>query len=262
LISNGRTEIGAAVTFAAPDSERGGTVLAVPSIDLRAGACVQLASGALDRERIRIKDPTSVLDRWEHAGFRRIHVVDLDAALGVGENADIIDELLSAAAQPVQVGGGVRTGERVEWLLASGADQVIVGRRGLQDMDWLAALTSRYPGRLIVGADVHDRRVAADGSADAFAIDIADVVEQLAFLPLGGLLVTAVQSRGRMSGPDVALMEQVVDRAAWPVIASGGVGSVKDLRRLEAAGVAETVIGMALYTGALNARAVADEFWE
>ena len=237
-------------------------MIAIPAIDLRGGACVQLVGGSFDRERVRIANPRDALERWERAGFLRLHVVDLDAASGQGDNASAIDGLLAHAVLPLQIGGGVRTSERVESLLAAGAAQVVIGTRAIEDADWLATMSARYPGRLIVATDVRDRRVTVRGWSDTLSLDIADAVEQLAALPLGGLLVTAVHVEGQLRGPDVKLMEVVVARATAPVIASGGVASVDDLRMLQSAGVSGAVIGMALYTGALDARAIAEEFFE
>lgn len=237
-------------------------MIAIPAIDLRGGACVQLVGGSFDRERVRIADPRDALEQWEYAGFRRIHVVDLDAAVGRGDNVSTIDELLAHATQPVQVGGGVRTRERVESLVAAGASQVVIGTRGIEDPDWLANLASEHPGRIIVATDVRERRVTVRGWSDTLSLDVSDAVDQLAGFALGGLLVTAVHVEGRMTGPDLRLMDLIIDRAAFPVIASGGVASLKDLRNLESAGVAGAVIGMALYTGALDASAVAEEFSE
>ena len=237
-------------------------MIAIPAIDLRAGACVQLVGGSFDEERVRIAEPRDALERWENAGFRRIHVVDLDAAAGWGDNAIAIEDLLESATVPVQVGGGVRSSERVDALIDDGVSQVVVGTRAIEEPEWVAAIAARHPGQIIVAADVRNRRVTVRGWSDTLSLDIADAVDRLAELPLGGLLVTAVHVEGRMKGPDVALIDLVVDRVALPVIASGGVASLDDLRHLESAGAAGAVIGMALYTGALDARAVAEEFFE
>lgn len=237
-------------------------MIAIPAIDLRNGACVQLVGGSFEKERVRIADPRDALEEWERAGFRRVHVVDLDAAAGRSDNESTIDDLLAQATLPLQIGGGVRTGDRIDALLAAGAHQVVIGTRAIEEPDWLAAMAAQYPGRIIVAADVRERRVTVRGWAKTLSLDVADALDQLAQFPLGALLVTAVHVEGLMKGPDVKLMEVVVDHAAFPVIASGGVGSMADLRKLESAGVAATVIGMALYTGALDARTVADEFCE
>ena len=239
-------------------------MIAIPAIDLRDGACVQLVGGSFDKERVRIADPRRALDQWEFAGFQRVHIVDLDAAVGDNhdDNRAVIDDLLSAASIAVQVGGGVRSSERVDQLFGAGANQVIVGTRAIEDPAWLESVASRYPGRIIVAADVRERQIVTHGWAMTLSLDITDAVERLNAFGLGGLLVTAVHVEGRMSGPDLKLVEMVADRAAFPVIASGGIASIKHLRSLDFAGAAAAVIGMALYTGTLNARAVAEEFSE
>lgn len=239
-------------------------MIAIPAIDLRDGACVQLVGGSFNKERVRIADPRRALDQWEFAGFQRVHIIDLDAAVGDNhdDNRTVIDDLLSATSIAAQVGGGVRSSERVDELFCAGANQVIVGTRAIEDPAWLESVASRYPGRIIVAADVRERQIVTHGWAMTLSLDITDAVERLNAFPLGGLLVTAVHVEGRMSGPDLKLVEMVADRAAFPVIASGGIASIKHLRSLDFAGAAASVIGMALYTGTLNARAVAEEFSE
>lgn len=237
-------------------------MIAIPAIDLREGACVQLMGGAFDRRRVSIADPRDALERWEAAGFRRLHIVDLDAAADRGDNEAAIDDLLASSTLPAQVSGGVQTGQHVETLLAAGANQVVVGTRAIEDPDWIATIASRYPGRIIAAADVRDRRVTIRAWSTTMSLDVGDALDRLAGLPLGGLLVTAVHVQGRASGPDLQLIDLAVDRAAWPVIASGGVTSIKHLRHLESTGAAGAVIGMELYSGALDARDVAEEFFE
>ncbi|HET9798040.1 MAG TPA: 1-(5-phosphoribosyl)-5-[(5-phosphoribosylamino)methylideneamino] imidazole-4-carboxamide isomerase [Gemmatimonadaceae bacterium] len=237
-------------------------MIAIPAVDLRDGACVQLVGGSYAEERVRLGNPMDVVRSWEHYGFQRLHLVDLDAATGHGSNFPLIRDILGDASVPVQVGGGVRTDERVEELLAAGASRVIVGTRALEDHDWLAELAQRHPGELIVACDVRERRVTTRGWAHTLPVDILDVVEELNGLPLGGLLVTAVHLEGQLRGTDLPLMEDVAEASAFPVYASGGVTSVADLRALEHRGIAGAVIGMALYTGALDPVVLAGEFGE
>ena len=235
-------------------------MIAIPAVDLRDGACVQLVGGSYAQERVRLDNPIDVMRSWEHYGFRRLHLVDLDAATGHGTNFPLIRDMLAEANVPVQVGGGVRTDDRVEDLLAAGASRVIVGTRALEDPDWLAETAARFPGELIVAADVRERRLVTRGWSRTLPRLVLDVVEELNGLPLGGLLVTAVHREGQMLGTDLPLMEDVAEIAEWPVLASGGVGSMGDLHALADRGVAGVVIGMALYTGALDPWVVAEEF--
>lgn len=237
-------------------------MIAIPAVDLREGACVQLVGGSYEKEQVRLPDPIAVAHQWEQTGFRRLHVVDLDAATGAGSNLPIVEEILRDAHADVQVGGGVRGTEAVEQLFRAGASRVVVGTRALEDPEWLADLAALYPGVIVVATDVRERRVVTRGWVRTLPLDVIDVVEELNALALGGLLVTAVHREGQMRGTDLALMEDVVEASRFPVIASGGVSSMNDLRALEHRGIGGAVIGMALYTGALDARAVAQEFAE
>jgi phosphoribosylformimino-5-aminoimidazole carboxamide ribotide isomerase len=235
-------------------------MIAIPAVDLRDGACVQLVGGSYDDERVRIDDPVTAVIRWADHGFQRLHVVDLDAALNRGDNSAIVTTILREWRGPVQVGGGVRTSERVAALVDAGVSGVVVGTRALEDREWLAAESARYPGRLIVAADVRGGQVAVRGWTRVLSGDAIDLVRELGTLPIAGILMTAVDVEGQMSGPDLALIERAVAASAAPIIASGGIGTVNDLRELEARGAYGAVIGMALYTGALDASAIAREF--
>ena len=237
-------------------------MIAIPAVDLREGACVQLVGGEYTSERVRLADPVGVARDWARYGFRRLHIVDLDAATGRGSNREIVADLMRDMSAELQVGGGVRSATHVDELLGAGAHAVVVGSRALEDADWLVRLATTYPNEIIVAADVRDRRVVTQGWTRTLPREIVDVTEELSTLPLAGLLVTAVHREGRMEGADLFLMEDVVDAAAFPVYASGGIGSVNDLRALADRGVAAAIVGMALYTGALDPWQTAEEFSE
>ena len=237
-------------------------MIAIPAVDLRGGHCVQLVGGDYADERVRLDDPVAVAREWARLGFARVHVVDLDAATGRGANGDIIREILRESTVPVQVGGGVREESQIERLLDDGAMWVVVGTRAIEDDSWRMEMAHRFPGRLIVAADVRDRLVVTRGWAETSRLNVIDFVEELATLPLAGVLVTAVHLEGRMQGTDLPLMEDVAEASAWPVFASGGVTSLEDMRALDHRGLAGAVLGMALYTGALDARRLAEEFGE
>jgi len=235
-------------------------MIAIPAVDLRGGSCVQLVGGDYADERVRLDDPYSVARDWARQGLTRLHVVDLDAATGRGDNAGIIRDILRDSTVPVQVGGGVREESRIERLLDDGATWVVVGTRAVEDEDWRSEMAHHFPGRLIVAADVRERRVVTKGWTETLSLDVIDFVEELGSLPLAGILVTAVHKEGLMEGTDLPLMEDVAEASAWPVFASGGVSSLDDMRALEHRGLAGAVLGMALYTGVLEARRLAEEF--
>lgn len=239
-------------------------MLAIPALDLRDGACVQLVGGSYDDERVRRPDPLEVAREWSRHGFRRLHVVDLDAATGRGSNRGLVEEILRDGSAAVQAGGGIRDADAIEELLRQGATSVVVGTRALEEPEWLAEIAHQFPGVIVVAADVRERRVVTRGWAKTLPLEILDAVEELNALPLAALLVTAVHREGLMQGTDLPLMEDVAEASHAPVIASGGVATMQDLRALEHRGLSGVVLGMALYTGALDPRAVADEFreWE
>lgn len=237
-------------------------MIAIPAVDIRDGACVQLVGGSYDAERIRIPDPAGVARAWTDAGFTRLHVVDLDAATGRGSNERIVRDLIGLSDILVQVGGGVRSEDAIERLLEDGAEYVVVGTRAIEEPEWLHGIATQFPGEIIVAADVRERRVVTHGWEKTQRRDVLDVIEDLNDSPLAAVLVTAVHMEGQMRGTDLFLMEDVAEQSDWPVIASGGIATMNDLRALADRGIAGAVIGMALYTGALDPRAVAGEFAE
>jgi len=235
-------------------------VIAVPAIDLRDGACVQLVGGRYDDERVRLPDPVAALRAFRDAGFGTFHVVDLDAATGRGDNRAAVARLLAEPGAALRVGGGVRDDDAVRRLVDAGAAEVVVGTRALEDHGWLERVAAAHPGVITVAVDVRGRDVLARGWQASTGRDVGSVARALAALPLAGLLVTAVHREGRLGGADVALVEEVRATSSLPIAASGGVTTLLDLRALRRAGASSAVIGMALYTGALDPRAAAKEF--
>ncbi len=237
-------------------------MIVIPAIDLRDGHCVQLVGGSYAQEKVRLDDPIGVARRWEDEGFRHLHVVDLDAAMRVGSNFEVVLAILRAVSCEVQVGGGCRTTEQVDELLREGVARVVIGTRALEDPDWLEEVALRFPGALIVAADVRDRHVVTQGWTKTLPGKIEDVFENLNRHPLAGVMVTAVHKEGQMGGTDLNLMEDVVDASDHAVYASGGVGGMADLQELDERGVTAAIVGMAIYTGALDPRAAIEEFGE
>lgn len=235
-------------------------MIVMPAVDLRDGACVQLVGGAYESERIRIDDPVDAALGWARLGFSELHLVDLDAATERGTNATTVDALLAERRADIQVGGGLRTREAVERILERGATRAVVGTRALDDPAWLARLAAAFPGRIVLAADTLGRQIVTNGWRNQRPRTVTDALGEIAGLPLAGVLVTAVHCEGRMEGPDLALVELVAGRASVPVQASGGITAAHDLRALARCGAAAAVVGMALYTGALDPRATAEEF--
>ena len=235
-------------------------MIAIPALDLLGGACVQLAGGSYDQEVIRIPDPVGVAVAWRRYGFRHLHVVDLDGVAGRGNNATEIRAVLGETDVEVQVGGGIRTRELIEQTLNDGAQRVVIGTRALEDPDWLGEMAASYPGSIVVAADVRGRKLLSHGWTRTHPRLVLDLIDDLSDLPLAGLLVTAVHREEAMNGTDLPLMEDLAETADFPIFAAGGIGSLNDLRALADRGVTAAIIGMALYTGAIDPWVAADEF--
>jgi len=232
-----------------------------PAIDLRGGACVQWVGGEPEAEKIRLPDPLEVARRWRDTGFKALHVVDLDAALGSGSNAALVASILKQVpGLEVEVGGGVRDADSIQRWIDLGAARVLVGTKALEDPSWLEEVAFQFPGKLILAADARGRQVVTRGWTRTLTQDVGALIAGTDPLPLAAVLVTAVHVEGREAGTDLALMSELVETTRHPLQASGGIASAEELRQLASVGVSAAVLGMALYTGKLDARAVAKEF--
>lgn len=235
-------------------------MIAIPALDLRGGRVVQLVGGRPETERVSLPDPVAVATRWVEDGFAMLHIVDLDAALGTGSNRAAIADVLRAVDVPVQVGGGVRSDEDVAALLAAGAARVVVGTRAIEDPAWLADMAMQHAGQIVVAADVRDGSVVTHGWTASAGIPADALLARLANLPLAAVLATDVGREGRMQGADVVLFETLNEASRHPLIASGGIAGSADLAALAGVGVYAAVLGMALYTGALDAPTTARSY--
>lgn len=232
-------------------------MIAAPAVDLRGGRCVQLVGGRPEDERVSLPDPVAVAERWWSLGFGTLHFVDLDAALGHGDNLDVLEKLLAATPATTQVGGGVRDGARIDALLAAGADRVIVGTKAIDEPDWLAAEAERNPGRVMIALDTRAGRVLRKGWTEDTGVEVERFLGDVASLPLAGVLSTDVGREGKMEGIDRASVGRVIEACPHPAWISGGVTTTSELEYLDERGAAGAVLGMALYTETLAPDVVA-----
>jgi phosphoribosylformimino-5-aminoimidazole carboxamide ribotide isomerase len=233
----------------------------MPAIDLRAGSAVRLTQGDFDREQ-RYGDPAELAARFIEGGARWLHVVDLEAArTGVPHERAALEEIVclaGASSVRVQAGGGVRTEDAVEELLAVGVARVVLGTAALEDPEVVGRCARRWPGRAAVGLDY---RIGEDGVAEAQARgwltgsgrSITDLLDRWAGEPLGAVVVTAVARDGTMAGPEVDGLADLLSRTELPLVASGGVGVTQDLQRL-----ARLRAGDRRLAGAIVGRALAE----
>ncbi len=228
-------------------------MLILPAIDLRGGRCVRLRQGDYDQETVFGADPAALARRWVDQGARYLHLVDLDGAReGRPINGSSIRAIVTAAGVPCQVGGGLRTEADVAEALSWGVARVVIGTRALQDPDGFAALCRRFAGKVVLGIDARQGRVATHGwleTSDCSALDLARRCEGW---PLAALVYTDISRDGMLTGPNDEALAEMARASTLPVIASGGVTTLDDVRRLAGLGLAGCIIGRALYEGRLD----------
>jgi phosphoribosylformimino-5-aminoimidazole carboxamide ribotide isomerase len=229
-----------------------------PSIDVRGGRTVRLQQGDYARETVYDESPVAVARRYEAAGARWIHVVDLDAARsGTAENLAVVEAICAAVECRVQVGGGVRSIVDAGDRLAAGAARVVVGTAAVERPELVDELCQLHPGQVAVGLDARGREVAVRGWEQASGLDLLDLAARFADSGVSALVVTEIGRDGMFSGPDVDGLAAVLLASSLPLIASGGVGGLDDLvalRSLEVDGrsLAGAIVGRALYEGRLD----------
>ncbi len=233
----------------------------IPAIDLKAGAAVQLVGGNVDDERVHIDDPVQQAKTFVEQGARWIHIVDLDRALGTGSNLNLIRRLIDEVPSPrYQVGGGIRFTEDIDDLLTLGAARVIVGTRAVTDEKWSQHVAERYGKRVMIAVDARGDDVLIHGWKESSGRQLLDLTRQADGWGTGGFVYTDVVREGRMEGANIAGVERLAKAVKAPVIASGGISSLDDLKALDAAGAWGAVIGMAAYTGELDLKAAHKHF--
>jgi len=210
---------------------------------------VRLAEGDPGRVTVEGGDPTEAAARFAAEGAPLLHLVDLDAAFGAAPSLALVERVVAAAGGvPVQVGGGYRTFEAIEAGLAAGAARVVIGTSALSP-GFLSEAVERFGSRLAVAIDAREGCVAVEGWTRSSSLAAADLARRCAAAAVARLLVTSISRDGSLAGPDLALLEAVVEASGLPVIAAGGVSSLDDLRALKGLGCEGAILGSALWTG-------------
>jgi len=227
-----------------------------PAIDLKEGACVRLKLGLMDQATVFNTDPASQARAFADAGAEWIHVVDLDGAFaGKPMNAHAVDQILKAALIPVQLGGGIRDLKTIEAWLGHGVNRVILGTVALKDPDLVKEACRKFPGRVAVGVDAKGGMVAVEGWAETSDITALDLALRFEDAGVAAIIYTDIDRDGVLAGPNVEATANLAKALSTPVIASGGVSCLDDLRKLkefESSGIAGVISGRAIYDGRID----------
>ncbi len=225
-----------------------------PAIDLRGGKCVRLRQGDYAQETIYGEDPAEMARLWVSQGAQQLHLVDLDGArAGHEANRPAIEAILEAVDVPCELGGGIRDEATIDSLLNLGLSRLVIGTKALTDPEWLARMCEQHPGKLVVGIDARDGKVAVEGwieTSETLAVELSRTLDEL---PLAAIIYTDIAKDGMLAGPNVTAMAEMASTVTHPVIASGGVTTAEDVRILATQTKVEgCIIGRALYEGRLT----------
>ncbi|WFF40796.1 1-(5-phosphoribosyl)-5-[(5-phosphoribosylamino)methylideneamino]imidazole-4-carboxamide isomerase [Salinicola endophyticus] len=242
-------------------------MLVIPAIDLKDGQCVRLKQGRMDDATAYGDDPVAMAARWVEAGARRLHLVDLNGAF---EGKPVNGEAVTAIARaypdlPIQIGGGIRNAETIEHYLAAGVSYVIIGTKAVKEPAFVGEMCRQFPGHVIVGLDANDGFVATDGWAEVSTLKAVDLAKRFADDGVTSIVYTDIARDGMMQGVNVEATAALARDGGLPVIASGGVTNLDDIRALaEVAdeGIIGAITGRAIYEGSLDvaqAQALSDE---
>ena len=231
-------------------------MIIIPAIDLKDGRCVRLAQGDFRRVTVYSDDPVEVSKTWQESGAKRIHIVDLDGSLaGSPRNFDIIHKIIKKIDVPIQVGGGIREIKTIESYVGIGVNWVILGTMALRDAGFIREACDAYAGRIILGIDANDGKVAIQGWTEQTSESAVDIARRYEGYGLAAIVYTDIKRDGMGTGVNIEATRNLAQLVKIPVIASGGVSSMHDIEKLREAekyGIIGVIIGKALYSGAIS----------
>jgi len=231
-------------------------MIVIPAIDLKEGKCVRLEQGLMDRDTVFNDDPGAQARAWQDQGAELLHIVDLDGAFaGEPKNRAAIEAIVKAITIPSQLGGGIRDIETIEAYLSLGLSRVIIGTAAQRNPELVKEACAKFPGRIVVGIDAKDGMVAVQGWAEVTDITAVDLAKKFEGYGVSAIIYTDISRDGMLQGPNLEATKALAEAVAIPVIASGGVSSLRDIENLmaiEKSGVTGVITGKAVYTGAIK----------
>lgn len=237
-------------------------MIVIPAIDLKEGNCVRLEQGEMNRDTVFSDNPAEQALKWQEAGAELLHLVDLDGAFaGVPKNKAAIEAIIKAISIPAQLGGGIRDIATIEAYLSLGLSRVIIGTAAQRNPELVIEACQKFPGQIVVGIDAKNGMVAVQGWAELTDISAVDLARKFEDCGVAAIIYTDISRDGMMGGPNLEATRALAEAISIPVIASGGVSSLKDIENLmaiEASGVTGAITGKAIYTGAINLREAID----
>ncbi len=231
-------------------------MIIIPAIDIKGGRCVRLLQGRMDAETVFSDDPSAMARQWAEQGAEIIHVVDLDGAVGKApKNLDAVRKILDSVQIPVQVGGGIRTAENIEAFLDLGVKRVVIGTEAIRNPDLVTDACKAFPGRIVVGIDARDGWAAIEGWTETTRVRAVDLARRFEDSGVAAINFTDIHRDGMQTGPNIAETRRMAESVSIPIVASGGVSTLADIRNLlslQSAGVVGVITGKALYSGTLD----------
>ena len=232
-------------------------MLLIPAIDLKEGKCVRLRQGRMEDDTVFSDDPVAVAGRWVEAGAKRLHLVDLDGAFaGKPRNAEVINAIVSAYPDvPVQIGGGIRDEDTIQAYLEAGVQYVIIGTKAVSEPHFVRDVAIEFPGHIIIGLDAKDGKVAIDGWSKLSRHDVVDMAQKFEAQGVSAIIYTDISRDGMLQGVNVEATAKLARSVNIPIIASGGITNLDDIRALGEAsqdGIMGAITGRAIYEGTLD----------
>ncbi len=231
-------------------------MIVIPAIDLKDGKCVRLEQGLMEKDTVFSDNPGAQAREWEDLGAELLHIVDLDGAFaGQPKNREAIEAILKAITIPAQLGGGIRDIATIDAYLSMGLSRVIIGTAAQRNPDLVREACAKYPGRIVVGIDAKNGMVAVQGWAELTDITAIELALKFEDFGVAALIYTDIARDGMLQGPNLGATRALAEAVSIPVIASGGVSSLKDIENLmamESCGVSGVITGKAVYTGAIR----------